>query len=304
MVVLYVDGQLSLRLAALHGRLLDNAPKLAPNTNHVQRLKRLHSSPPNLELGPEVSAGSNTQAALPVQAYDSLLPVSPSSPTPLPSTSWQGPTQSAVHSFPEAPAPCPVLQLQTPRHRSSGEASNSGEESLITTSSGLSSPAALASPSVEKPDAPHIGGTAKDGRQARETATEDTSGLAVAAARPSLFEGPSSASGSGSQDLGQKADPLTASTVLDSPASQGREEARTEDASTGQRVDEKSRQALDAKPVAGMKAPPERKKVPFEKGFSQMDWLRLTQTHPDLAGRTFSALPRDRLSEMMSRPFM
>jgi cytochrome-b5 reductase len=27
-----------------------------------------------------------------------------------------------------------------------------------------------------------------------------------------------------------------------------------------------------------------RKKVPFEKGYSQMDWVRLTQTHPDLAG--------------------
>lgn len=30
--------------------------------------------------------------------------------------------------------------------------------------------------------------------------------------------------------------------------------------------------------------PPQRRKVPFEKGFSQMDWVRLTQTHPDLAG--------------------
>jgi hypothetical protein len=157
---------------------------------------------------------------------------------------------------------------------------------LIPTSSGLSSPAALTSPSIEKPDAPHIGGTSKDGCQALETATVDTSGLSVEDARPSPIEGTSSASGSGSQDLGQKADPPTASTVLDSPASHGREEARTEDASTGQRVDEESRQASDTKPVAGMKAPPERKKVPFEKGFSQMDWLRLTQTHPDLAGKT------------------
>ncbi|EFN52723.1 hypothetical protein CHLNCDRAFT_36685 [Chlorella variabilis] len=31
-------------------------------------------------------------------------------------------------------------------------------------------------------------------------------------------------------------------------------------------------------------SPAPRKKVPFEKGFSQMDWVRLTQTHPDLAG--------------------
>ena len=33
-----------------------------------------------------------------------------------------------------------------------------------------------------------------------------------------------------------------------------------------------------------MPAPPPRRKVPFEKGYSQMDWVRLTQTHPDLAG--------------------
>ncbi|KAI5681354.1 hypothetical protein M9H77_02581 [Catharanthus roseus] len=30
--------------------------------------------------------------------------------------------------------------------------------------------------------------------------------------------------------------------------------------------------------------PVSRAKVPFEKGYSQMDWMRLTQTHPDLAG--------------------
>ncbi|CAJ1946693.1 unnamed protein product [Sphenostylis stenocarpa] len=29
---------------------------------------------------------------------------------------------------------------------------------------------------------------------------------------------------------------------------------------------------------------PVRAKVPFEKGYSQMDWLKLTRTHPDLAG--------------------
>ncbi|KAL5196543.1 hypothetical protein ABZP36_000055 [Zizania latifolia] len=31
------------------------------------------------------------------------------------------------------------------------------------------------------------------------------------------------------------------------------------------------------------KKPATRAKVPFEKGFSQMDWLKLTRTHPDLA---------------------
>lgn len=30
--------------------------------------------------------------------------------------------------------------------------------------------------------------------------------------------------------------------------------------------------------------PVSRAKVPFEKGYSQMDWLKLTRTHPDLAG--------------------
>ncbi|CAK9151948.1 unnamed protein product [Ilex paraguariensis] len=30
--------------------------------------------------------------------------------------------------------------------------------------------------------------------------------------------------------------------------------------------------------------PAPRTKVPFEKGYSQMDWLKLTRTHPDLAG--------------------
>ncbi|KAK4761396.1 hypothetical protein SAY87_029280 [Trapa incisa] len=35
---------------------------------------------------------------------------------------------------------------------------------------------------------------------------------------------------------------------------------------------------------AGGKKPAARAKVPFEKGYSQMDWLKLTRTHPDLAG--------------------
>ncbi|XP_043721788.1 cytochrome b5 domain-containing protein RLF-like [Telopea speciosissima] len=33
-----------------------------------------------------------------------------------------------------------------------------------------------------------------------------------------------------------------------------------------------------------VKKPAARAKVPFEKGYSQMDWLKLTRTHPDLAG--------------------
>lgn len=34
----------------------------------------------------------------------------------------------------------------------------------------------------------------------------------------------------------------------------------------------------------GARKPAPRAKVPFEKGYSQMDWLKLTRTHPDLAG--------------------
>ncbi|CAN6308912.1 unnamed protein product [Urochloa humidicola] len=32
------------------------------------------------------------------------------------------------------------------------------------------------------------------------------------------------------------------------------------------------------------KKPVARAKIPFEKGYSQMDWIKLTRTHPDLAG--------------------
>ncbi|XP_039802730.1 cytochrome b5 domain-containing protein RLF-like [Panicum virgatum] len=43
-----------------------------------------------------------------------------------------------------------------------------------------------------------------------------------------------------------------------------------------------SNASSQAKPSS--KKPAVRKKVPFEKGYSQMDWLKLTRTHPDLAG--------------------
>ncbi|KAK6119203.1 hypothetical protein DH2020_047051 [Rehmannia glutinosa] len=64
-------------------------------------------------------------------------------------------------------------------------------------------------------------------------------------------------------------------------------------------VDASSRKDVDQRPkqeVAGssnngspqLKTPVRksapRTKVPFEKGYSQMDWLKLTRTHPDLAG--------------------
>ncbi|CAA6662891.1 unnamed protein product [Spirodela intermedia] len=37
-------------------------------------------------------------------------------------------------------------------------------------------------------------------------------------------------------------------------------------------------------PITAARQPIKRSKVPFEKGYSQMDWLKLTRTHPDLAG--------------------
>ncbi|XP_040938658.1 cytochrome b5 domain-containing protein RLF isoform X3 [Gossypium hirsutum] len=38
------------------------------------------------------------------------------------------------------------------------------------------------------------------------------------------------------------------------------------------------------KPRSSTRKSAPRTKVPFEKGYSQMDWLKLSQTHPDLAG--------------------
>lgn len=49
-----------------------------------------------------------------------------------------------------------------------------------------------------------------------------------------------------------------------------------------------SNASSQAKPSS--KKPAVRKKVPFEKGYSQMDWLKLTQTHPDLAGKLVRTL--------------
>ncbi|KAK3126718.1 hypothetical protein QOZ80_7AG0561310 [Eleusine coracana subsp. coracana] len=41
---------------------------------------------------------------------------------------------------------------------------------------------------------------------------------------------------------------------------------------------------VPSQPKSSLKKPVARAKVPFEKGYSQMDWLKLTRTHPDLAG--------------------
>ncbi|KAL6639008.1 hypothetical protein ACP70R_022738 [Stipagrostis hirtigluma subsp. patula] len=42
--------------------------------------------------------------------------------------------------------------------------------------------------------------------------------------------------------------------------------------------------SVSSQPKPSLKKPAARAKVPFEKGYSQMDWLKLTRTHPDLAG--------------------
>ncbi|KAH7570637.1 hypothetical protein ACOSP7_018947 [Xanthoceras sorbifolium] len=47
----------------------------------------------------------------------------------------------------------------------------------------------------------------------------------------------------------------------------------------------KSADATGVSPVKNStRKPASRAKVPFEKGYSQVDWLKLTRTHPDLAG--------------------
>ncbi|XP_026444513.1 cytochrome b5 domain-containing protein RLF-like [Papaver somniferum] len=60
--------------------------------------------------------------------------------------------------------------------------------------------------------------------------------------------------------------------------------------SSGKPKDEVSKQVMkepiqdEAEEVFTTRKPIVRSKVPFEKGYSQMDWLKLTRTHPDLAG--------------------
>ncbi|KAL3622537.1 hypothetical protein CASFOL_033948 [Castilleja foliolosa] len=60
------------------------------------------------------------------------------------------------------------------------------------------------------------------------------------------------------------------------------------DASSNKEIDqrpEKARQEISSpQPKLPVRKAVQRKKVPFEIGFSPMDWLKLTTTHPDLAG--------------------
>ncbi|CAH8321224.1 unnamed protein product [Eruca vesicaria subsp. sativa] len=45
-----------------------------------------------------------------------------------------------------------------------------------------------------------------------------------------------------------------------------------------------SKPSNESSEIIKARKPITRTKVPFEKGYSQMDWLKLTRTHPDLAG--------------------
>ncbi|CDP07814.1 unnamed protein product [Coffea canephora] len=66
------------------------------------------------------------------------------------------------------------------------------------------------------------------------------------------------------------------------------------DTSSSDKVNQHVSQSEDENAVSSAKAsqgqktatrkPAQRNKVPFEKGYSQMDWMRLTRMHPDLAG--------------------
>ncbi|KAJ8748834.1 hypothetical protein K2173_011394 [Erythroxylum novogranatense] len=69
-------------------------------------------------------------------------------------------------------------------------------------------------------------------------------------------------------------------TITDKSSSKQSNELSRNMASTDSGTSVKNSQGLK---VSTRKTAP-RAKVPFEKGYSQMDWLRLTQTHPDLAG--------------------
>ena len=60
------------------------------------------------------------------------------------------------------------------------------------------------------------------------------------------------------------------------------------DASSQKKSTEPSKEAAESsqRPKSAAKKPASRAKVPFQIGYSHMDWLKVTRTHPDLAGIT------------------
>lgn len=69
-------------------------------------------------------------------------------------------------------------------------------------------------------------------------------------------------------------------TVTDTTSSNQTQELSTNAVSSNA---DNSQQKLSEQKTSVNKPTP-RAKVPFEKGYSQMDWLKLTRSHPDLAG--------------------
>eukprot|EP01018_Ginkgo_biloba_P028963 Gb_03758 [translate_table: standard] len=79
-----------------------------------------------------------------------------------------------------------------------------------------------------------------------------------------------------------KVDSLTASKIFDVPSPKVKATRTLGSSVSGVSLSTAKGSVLE-KPISTAK-PLQRAKVPFEKGYSQMDWLKLTQTHPDLAG--------------------
>lgn len=72
-------------------------------------------------------------------------------------------------------------------------------------------------------------------------------------------------------------------TVIDASASKNVNRSSTGEGTEVVEIVESSLKVSQEKKTPTRK-PVSRTKVPFEKGYSQLDWIRLTQTHPDLAG--------------------
>lgn len=188
------------------------------------------------------------------------MPLSPSSPTPLPINSWQIPPHSATTPSLEAVHPRPVPQLQSLHHRSSLGASASGSQQ-----------------EAGKPGQGSLPCNASAGPGSTDAKTPGGND-----AEPGTSNAPSQEAGPSDMKLHQLGTSGSHAGELSNTGSSGT--TVTEGTVSSQKVVKVGTSGIATDSGAAMKAPAPRKKVPFEKGFSQMDWLKLTQTHPDLAG--------------------
>ncbi|GAQ91894.1 hypothetical protein KFL_008770050 [Klebsormidium nitens] len=224
-----------------------------------------------LSMGPVPPADASEPAEFSFSmAYSSPLPLSPSSPTPLPSTSWQISPKSATTPSSEATQPRPVPVLQSLQLRSSLGASASGSEQ------GAARPAQGSSPSNASAGPESIDAEIPRGEDAG----------------PGTSDTPSQEPGPNDSKLHQLRTSSSDQGVLSNATSLGT--TGTEGTISGQKEVKAGTPGMRTQSGAAAKAAMNRKKVPFEKGYSQMDWLRLTQTHPDLAG--LKGGPRRRIS--------